>query len=323
MKFATLPDGSRDGRLIIVSKDLTKAVPADDIAATLQDALERWTVVEGRLRERADALADGSAAGVFDFNPADVLAPLPRAWQWLDGSVYETHGYLLQKGMGLPPNPKRLLMYQGISDTILSATADAAFPSEADGIDFEGEYGVIVDTVPMGTPAELAADHIRLVVQINDWSLRVIGKMEMQTGFGWIQAKPPIAIAPVAVTLDELGDAWRDNRVDLPLRVEWNGQRFGCAEGYPMSYDFAQLIAHAARTRTLCAGTVIGSGTVSNENYDEVGSSCISERRAIESIQSGKPTTEFMRFGDRVRMEVLDRSGGSVFGAIEQQVVQS
>jgi len=324
MKLATLANGTRDGRLVVVSRDLTRAVPANDIAATMQDAIERWADVESALRSRANLLEAGKAEGVIHFASADVLAPLPRAWQWLDGSVYGTHGDLLQKMQGLAPNPKgRPLMYQGISDQLFPATADVPFPSEEDGIDFEGEFGVIVDEVPLGVTPEEAAGHIRLIVQINDWSLRVIGKTEMQTGFGWIQAKPPIAMAPVAVTPDELGDAWRDGQVDLPLLVDWNGKRFGAVEGYAMDYGFPQLIAHAARTRTLCAGTIIGSGTVSNANYSEVGSSCIAEVRAVEAIADGKPTTGFMQFGDTVRMEVRTRNGAPVFGVIEQKVVQA
>lgn len=322
MKLATISNGLPDGQLVVVSSDLTRAVAATGIATTLQDAIERWAEVEPELRKLADALAAGECENILDFTSADTLAPLPRAWQWLDGSAYETHGDLLQKMQGLPPNPKgRPLMYQGISDRILPATADVTFPSEDDGIDFEGEFGVIVDAVPMGCTPEEAAKHIKLVVQINDWSLRVIGKIEMKTGFGWIQAKPPIAMAPVAVTPDALGPAWRDGQVDLPLLVDWNGKRFGAAEGRAMSYNFPELIAHAARTRQLCAGTVIGSGTVSNPNYAEVGSSCIAEVRAVETIADGKPTTPFMRYGDTVRMEVLTRSGAPVFGVIDQKVI--
>lgn len=324
MKLATLANGSRDGRLAIVSHDLARAAPADDIAATLQDAIERWAAVEPVLKARAALLEAGKAEGAINFATAEVLAPLPRAWQWLDGSVYGTHGDLLQKMMGLAPNPSgRPLMYQGISDTILPPTANAPFVSEDDGIDFEGEFGVIVDEVPIGTTPKDAAKHIRLIVQINDWSLRVLGKIEMQTGFGWIQAKPPIAMAPVAVTPDSLGDAWRDGQVDLALLIDWNGKRFGAAEGHAMDYNFPELIAHAARTRTLCAGTIIGSGTVSNANYAEVGSSCIAEVRAVEVIADGTPTTSFMRFGDRVRMEVKTRDGSPVFGTIEQTVVRA
>ena len=322
MKLATIANGTHDGQLVVVTRDLGRAVAVADIAPTLQDAIERWAEAEPALRARAELLEMEKADGAFDFAAADVLAPFPRAWQWLDGSVYGTHGDLLQKMMNRPPNPKGApLMYQGISDRILSPTEDVPFPSEDDGIDFEGEFGVIVDEVPLGTSAAEAARHIRLVVQINDWSLRVIAKTEMATGFGWIQAKPPIAMAPVAVTPDELGDAWRDGQVDLPLLVDWNGERFGAAEGYAMDYNFPELIAHAARTRTLCAGTIIGSGTVSNANYAEVGSSCIAERRAVEIIADGNATTDFMRFGDTVRMEVRTRDDAPVFGVIDQRVV--
>lgn len=323
MRLSTIANGTRDGQLVVVSADHSLALPVGDIAATLQDALDHWASVEPALVARSALLDSGKTEGAIDFASAEQLAPLPRAWQWLDGSVYETHGDLLQKMQGLAPNPRgRPLMYQGISDTILPPTADACFPSEDDGIDFEGEFGVIVDDVPMGTTAADAAGHIRLVVQINDWSLRVLGKIEMQTGFGWIQAKPPIAIAPVAVTPDELGAAWRDGQVDLPLVIDWNGKRFGAAEGYAMAYNFPQLIEHAARTRALCAGTIIGSGTVSNANYAEVGSSCIAEVRAVEVIASGKPTTGFMRFGDTVRMEARTRNGAPLFGMIEQAVAK-
>jgi fumarylacetoacetate (FAA) hydrolase len=322
MKLATLANGAPDGALHVVSRDLGRAASAVDIATTLQDAMDRWDAVEDRLRTRSEALEAGRAQAI-DFASAEVLAPLPRAWQWLDGSVYESHGDLMQKVFKLPPTPKgRPLMYQGVSE-FLPASADVPLPSEDDDIDFEGEYGVIVDRTPMATDAADAARHIRLVVQINDWSLRAIAPIEMKTGFGWIQAKPVSSMAPVAVTPDELGPAWRDGRVDLPLPVDWNGERFGAPEGYPMAYGFPELVAHAARTRTLVAGTVIGSGTVSNESCREVGSACIAERRAVEMLDHGDPKTGFMRFGDRVRMEVLDRAGRSVFGAIDQRVVDA
>ena len=320
MKLATLPDGTRDGQLVIVSTDLTRATPATGIAATMQDALERWSEVEPALRERADQLGDDAPP----FDPAAALAPLPRAWQWLDGSAFESHGDLMQKVFGLDPTPKgRPLMYQGLSDTFLPATADVPLPSEEDGIDFEGEFGIIVDAVPMGVTVEQAAAHIRLIVQINDWSLRTIAPIEMKTGFGWVQAKPACSMAPVAVTPDELGANWRDGRVDLPLFVDWNGERFGAASGYPMAFSLPELVAHAARTRSLVAGTVIGTGTVSNENFREVGSSCIAERRGIEIIDEGAPRTAFMRFGDRVRMEARTADGAPLFGAIDQRVVEA
>ncbi len=322
MKLATLPDGSRDGELVIVSRDLTRSVTAEGVARTLQDALDRWDAVEPALRARAAALEDNTIAGNA-FVPAAALAPLPRAWQWLDASAYESHGELMQAVFNLPPNPTdRPLMYQGMSDTFLSSAADVVLPSEDDGIDFEGEFGVIVGAVPMGaSPAEAAA-HIKLIVQINDWSLRALAPVEMKTGFGWVQAKPACSMAPVAVTPDELGEAWRDGRVDLPLRVDWNSEPFGAAEGYHMAWSLPELVAHAARTRHLCAGTVIGTGTVSNQDFREVGSSCIAERRGIELLDDGAPRTGFMKFGDRVRMEATLRDGSPLFGAIDQRVVK-
>jgi fumarylacetoacetate (FAA) hydrolase len=214
-------------------------------------------------------------------------------------------------------------MYQGLSDRFLGPGDDVPIPDESMGIDFEGEFGVIVDAVPMGTSPEAASGHIKLVVQINDWSLRALAGAEMKTGFGWIHAKPACAMAPFAVTPDELGNAWRDGRVCLDLFVDWNGERFGAANGAPMAFGFHELVAHAARTRDLVPGTVIGSGTVSNANFREVGSSCIAERRGIELVDHGEARTPFMRFGDLVRMEAKFPEGGSPFGAIEQRVIQS
>ncbi len=321
MQLATLPDGSPDGRLVVVSADHLRCLPAIGIAATLQQALEQWAHAEPALRALSARLAAGEGEA---FDAAAALAPLPRAWQWLDGSAYESHGDLMQKVFGMDPVPRdRPLMYQGLSDRFLPATADVPLPSEADGIDFEGEFGVIVDAVPMGTTAEQALAHIRLVVQINDWSLRAIAPIEMKTGFGWVQAKPACSMAPVAVTPDALGPHWRDGRVDLPLHVWWNGARFGAAQGYPMAFGFHELVAHAARSRHLVAGTIIGSGTVSNANFREVGSSCIAERRGIELLDLGEAKTGFMRFGERVRMEATRPDGAPLFGAIDQRVVPS
>jgi fumarylacetoacetate (FAA) hydrolase len=238
---------------------------------------------------RLAALVDAGGGGALD--GTRLAAPLPRTWQWLDGSAFNQHGDLMQVAFNLPPiETDRPLMYQGVSDRFYGPTDDVPFPSEADGIDFEGEFGVIVDAVPMGVAPEEAAAHIKLVVQINDWSLRAIAPVEMKTGFGWVQAKPPCAMAPFAVTPDELGADWRDGRVCAELSVTWNGAPFGQVKGDQMAFSFPELVAHAARTRDLVAGTVIGSGTVSNAEYDG-GSACISERRAIEIIADGKPTT--------------------------------
>ena len=323
MKLATLYNGSRDGHLVIVSRDHSRAVSADGIAATMQDALDRWSEVEAPLRAVAERLERGDLPDATTFVAADALAPLPRAWQWLDGSAYDSHGELMRLATGRPPPPTDApLMYQGLSHTFYSGTDDFPTPSEDNNIDFEGEFGIIIDDVPMGTTAEQAAKHIKLIVQINDWSLRGFALRESKIGFGWVQAKPACSVAPVAITPDELGDHWRDGRVDVPLVVDWNGERFGAAEGYQMTWSFPDHIAHAAKTRALCAGTIIGSGTVSNSNFREVGSSCIAERRGIETIDEGKPRTEFMKFGDRVRMEAKLPDGTLLFGMIDQRVVQ-
>lgn len=324
MKLATLDDGSRDGRLLVVSRDLTQAVEVADIAPTLQVALEQWPRVEEALQSVYRALVAGTAPGAFALDPARLAAPLPRAWQWLDGSCFLSHGELMQKAFNLEPieGAERIpLVYQGAGDDFLGPRADIPLPSEAHGIDFEGEFAVLTDAVPMGCPAEKALDHVRLVLQLNDVSLRALAPREMKTGFGFIQAKPSSSFAPVAVTPDELGEAWRDGRVHLPLAVEWNGQWFGHPHGGAMHFGFHQVIAHAAMTRRLSAGTLIGSGTVSNADRS-VGSACIAERRAIETIAHGAPRTGFMRFGDRVRMEARGPDGEVLFGAIEQRVVQ-
>jgi len=322
MKLATLSNDTRDGRLVVVSRDLTRAVDASGISPTLQDALDRWDIVEPKLKAVYDALNDGSASGSFPLDLTQALAPLPRSWQWLDGSDYPSHGALMDKLFNLSPEKNdRVLMYQGISNEFLSATQDVAFLNEDDYIDFEGEFGVITDEVPLGISAADAESHIKLLVQINDWSLRKLAPVEMKTGFGWIQAKPSCSIAPVAVTPDELGNAWKDARVQLPLNVWWNGEKFGAALGGAMQHGFAELVAHAAYSRKLCAGTIIGSGTVSNENYREIGSSCIAERRGIEIVDTGAPKTDFMHFNDRVRMDVLDANGRSIFGQIDQRVI--
>lgn len=322
MKLATLLNGTPDGKLAVVSTDLTRMIDAGPIARTLQEAIENWTRVEPELRALSARLAHGQGEA---FDPATALAPLPRAWQWLDGSAFQSHGDLMSTVFGTEKlaYDERPLMYQGLSDRFLAPAENARFPSEADGIDFEGEFGVVVDRVPMGVSVEAARAHIKLILLINDWSLRAIAPIEMKTGFGWIQAKPASSIAPIAVTPDELGSAWRDARVHLNLDVFWNEKRFGAAHGGAMAFGFDQLIAHAARTRDLVAGTVIGSGTVSNENYREIGSSCIAERRGIEMLDKGAAETGFMRFGDRVRMEARLEGGETVFGAIDQQVVNS
>lgn len=321
MKLATLNLGGRDGRLAVISRDLRSAVLAGDIAATLQAALDDWVTVQPRLELLYQALNDGRVPDVIAFDPTMALAPLPRAWQWLDGSAFHSHGMLMAKVFGIDNlQADRPLMYQGMSHQFIAGHHPVPLPSEGDGIDFEGEFGVVTDDVPMGIDAVESLGHIKLLLLINDWSLRAIGRVEMATGFGWVQAKPACSVAPIAVTPDELGDDWRDGRVGLDLLVDWNGTRFGAANGGAMGFSFGQLIAHAARTRSLCAGTIIGSGTVSNETFRMVGSSCIAERRGIEILDEGAARTGFMRFGDRVRMEVCDCNGQSLFGAIDQAV---
>jgi fumarylacetoacetate (FAA) hydrolase len=326
MRFATLRDGSLDGRLVVVSRDGRRAVDAAPIAPSLLGALQRWTAVQPTLQALADALDAGRAAGAFDFDPRACAAPLPRSPQWLDGSAFLNHGRLMDKAFDKPPPPlvdTVPLMYQGASDDFLGPHDDVPMPSETDGIDFEGEFGVVTGAVPMGVSAADALGCVRLVLQLNDWSLRALGPHEMKTGFGFLQAKPSTAFAPLAVTPDELGDAWRDGRVQLQLHVQWNGERFGEPHGGEMNFHFGQLIAHAARTRRLTAGCIVGSGTVSNVART-AGSACIAERRVIEKIDLGESRTAFMRFGDRVRMQARHADGrDGPFGVIEQRVIRA
>ncbi|BEV01796.1 fumarylacetoacetate hydrolase family protein [Novosphingobium olei] len=317
MRLATRANGTPDGELMIVSDDDARWCAAGADWPNLLTAIERWDAAEPALR----ALAAQDNGDWDALDAANVRAPLPRSWQWLDGSAYTTHGELMQIAFGLDPVPTdRPLMYQGLSDRFLAPTETARFPSQADGIDFEGEFGVIVDAVPMGVSVEQAARYIRLLVQINDWSLRAIAPIEMKTGFGWVQAKPPCSMAPFAVTPDVLGSDWRDGRVCLELGVDWNAKRFGRVDGGEMAFSFSELVAHAARTRDLVAGTVIGSGTVSNATYATRGSACISEQRAIEIIAHGAPQTPFMADGDSVQMIAKSRDGAAPFGAIDQRV---
>lgn len=326
MKLATLKTEDRDGALIVVSHDLRRAVPAASIAPTLIHALEHWSEVEPRLSGLYNDLNADRAARAFELDHQRLAAPLPRAPQWLDGSAFHSHGDLMQRVFGLAPIDGKHevpLMYQGASDDFLGACDDMPLPREEDGIDFEAELAVVVDRVPMGTTAARAPIHVRLLMLVNDASLRALAPREMKTGFGFLQAKPATSFAPVAVTPDELGDAWRDSRVHLPVGVEWNGKWFGNPHAGKMGFGFDQLIAHAARTRNLSAGTVIGSGTISNADYRVVGSGCIAERRGIELEDQGKASTPFMKFGDRVRIEVRDEQGRTIFGAIDQRIVRA
>lgn len=325
MKLATIKNGSRDGRLAIVSRDLTRAVFADPIAPTLLDAIERWSEVENALRARYQQLERASVEGAFDFDPVRAMAPLPRCYQWLDGSTFANHGSLMERAFnnGINNEYERFpLVYQGASDDFLGPRDDVRLPSESDNMDFEAEIAVIVDEVPMGTSQEQVAPHIKLLMLVNDVSLRAFASREMKTGFGWVQAKPSSSFSPVAVTPDELGSAWVGGRVELPLQVRRSGEWFGHPNGNEMTFNFFRLIEHTAYSRCLRAGTVIGSGTVSNASRS-AGSACIAERRAIETLDEGGAKTSFLRFGESVRIEMLDAGKRSIFGAIEQRYVKS
>lgn len=335
MKLATLKDGARDGKLVIVSRDLTHYVDASSIVPTLQAALDDWKKYKADLESLAESLQHGSIP-VERFHEHEAMSPLPRAYQWADGSAYVNHVELVRKARGaeLPASfwtdP---LMYQGGSDSFIGPRDPITMADEAYGIDLEGEVAVIVDDVVAGATPETCAAAIRLVMLVNDVSLRNLIPAELAKGFGFFHSKPSSAFSPVAVTPDELGDAWKDGKVHLPLCVDLNGKPFGRDHaGVDMTFDFGQLIAHAAKTRALCAGTIIGSGTISNKDKDGgagkpiseggLGYSCIAEIRMIETIAHGKPTTPFMKFGDTVRIEMKDAKGHSIFGAIEQTVQQ-
>jgi fumarylacetoacetate (FAA) hydrolase len=325
MKLATLNTGGRDGTLIVVSRDLKSAVAASQVAPTLQAALDDWDVKAPRLAQISAVLNAGKAADVFPFQPSRCAAPLPRAYQWADGSAYVNHIELVRKARGaeMPPSfwtdP---LMYQGGSDSFIGPCDPILAENEEWGIDLEGEVAVVTDDVPMGIKPDAAYSHVKLIMLVNDVSLRYLIPNELAKGFGFFHAKPATAFSPVALTPDELGDAWDGAKVNLPLVVHINGQPFGRPNaGIDMTFDFLTLISHAARTRELEAGTIIGSGTVSNVDRS-AGSACIAEKRTLEIIASGKATTPFLRFGDRVRIEMLDAAGRSIFGAIDQEVVR-
>ncbi len=319
MKLATIDDGTRDGRLVVVSADGRRGVYAP--VRTMQAALDAWGAIEGALRALAAGIDEDPSA--LDLAGHTLRAPLPRAYQWVDGSAYLHHVRLVRKARGAEMPPSFLtdpLVYQGGSDAMLGPNDDIAHASEDFGIDFEAEIGVITDDVPYGVSAADALGHVKLLVLLNDVSLRHLIPNELAKGFGFFVSKPPTSFAPFAVTPDELGEDWRDGRLHLPLHVRWNGAWFGHPNaGVGMQFGFHELIAHVAQTRPLGAGTIVGSGTVSNDLPD-VGSCCIAERRTIETIEQGAPKTPFMRFGDAVHIEVL-RDGASVFGAISQRVV--
>ncbi len=323
MKLGSLKEGGRDGTLIVVSRDLSRAVRAEGIASNLQRALEDWSNTAPRLNTLSEALNAGEAEDAFDLDMTLLAAPLPRAYEFVDGSAYLPHVARVRRARGAEV-PESFyvdpLMYQGVSAGFYGPRDPVRVPSEGDGIDLEAEVVIVTDDVPMAVTPGQAAAHIQLIGLINDVSLRNLIPNELAKGFGFLQSKPRSALSPVFVTPDELGDAWQDNKVHLPLLTHINGAWFGAPEaGVDMQFDFAQLIAHAAKTRPLSAGTIVGSGTVANEDTSR-GASCFAEKRTVETLETGKPITPFMQYGDVVRIEMRSRDGQDVFGAIEQRI---
>lgn len=325
MKLASYKDGSRDGQLVVVSRDLSSAHYATGIATRMQQLLDDWNFLSPQLEDLYTTLNHGKARHAFAFDPTLCMAPLPRAYQWADGSAYINHVELVRKARGAEV-PESFytdpLMYQGGSDDFLGPCDDIVVPSEAMGIDFEAEVAVVTGDVAMGTDADAALSSIRLLMLANDVSLRHLIPPELAKGFGFLQSKPATSFSPVAVTPEELGGAWQGGRIHLALQSTWNGKRVGlCDAGPEMTFHFGQLIAHLCKTRRARAGSIIGSGTVSNKDWSR-GYSCIAEKRAIETIEQGAPQTEFMRYGDTIRIEMNGPDGNTVFGAIEQKVAQ-
>lgn len=325
MKLATLKDGSRDGQLLVVARDLKTAAIADGIAPTLQRALDDWNFIQPQLEELYNRLNAGRAAYSFEFDPKNCMAPLPRAYQWADGSSYVNHVELVRKARNaeMPDSfwhdP---LMYQGGSDDFIGPCDDIVAGSEEWGIDFESEIAIVTGDVPMGVKVQHARDHILLLMLVNDVSLRNLIPAELAKGFGFFQSKPATSFSPVAVTPDELSDAWKEGKVNLALRSSVNGMLVGQPNaGVDMVFSFPQLITHLCKTRNAKAGTIIGSGTVSNKDASK-GYSCIAEKRALEMIALGEPVTPYMKFGDSIKIEMLDKNGKSIFGAIDQSVVE-
>lgn len=323
MKLATYKDGSRDGQLVVVSRDMSQAHYATGIANTMQQVLDDWAFMAPQLEDLYVGVNQGKARHLFAFDPSMCMAPVPRAYQWADGSAYINHVELVRKSRkaevpaSFYTDP---LMYQGGSDDFVGPTDDLVVADEAYGIDFESEICVVTGDVAMQASPEQALDGIRLVMLANDLSLRNLIPPELAKGFGFVQSKPATAFSPVAVTLDELGDMWQGGRLHGVLQSTWNGRRVGmCDAGAEMTFHFGQLIAHLCKTRRVRAGSVIGSGTVSNKDWTK-GYSCIAEKRCIEIIEDGAAKTNFMRFGDRIRIEMKGKDGASLFGAIDQAV---
>jgi fumarylacetoacetate (FAA) hydrolase len=323
MKLASLKEGGRDGTLVVVSRDLSRAVKATGIAATMQAALDDWHVVAPRLNALAEDLAAGKADGAFALEMAALAAPLPRAYEFVDGSAYLPHVERVRRARGAEVPASFYsdpLMYQATSAGFLGPRDPVVVPSEDYGIDLEAEVVVITDDVPMAADASIASGHIQLVGLVNDVSLRGLIPAELAKGFGFLQSKPRSALSPVFVTPDELDGAWHDDKLHLPMRTWINGQWFGEAEcGVDMQFSFAQLVAHAAKTRPLTAGTIIGSGTIANEDTGK-GASCLAEQRTVETLRDGKAATPFLKFGDSIRIDVTDKAGASIFGSIEQTI---
>lgn len=325
MKLATLKNGSRDGRLVVVSRDLRHCVDAAPVAATMLQAIEQWDDVAPRLKTVYAQLNEGERADARDFDPAQAMAPLPRTYQFVDASAFLNHGDIMERAYDLTvkKTPGVPILVQRQSDDFLGPHDDYPFPSASDQGDFEGEFAAVLGDVPMGTGAEDAQQRILLFTILNDMSMRAHLFRELSMGFGFIQAKPATAFAPVAVTPDELGDAWQQGRIHLDMRVSRNGEWFGHPNGREMDFSFGQLIAHLAYNRNLRAGTILATGTVSNKDFRAVGSACLAERRAVEKMDSGESRTPFLQFGETLRFEVLDGQGASVFGAIEHRMVQA
>jgi fumarylacetoacetate (FAA) hydrolase len=323
MKLASLKNGQRDGRLVVVSRDLARAVDAAPVAATMRELIENWDALAPRLVAVSDALNAGTAPGAFAFDPTQALAPLPRSHQFVDASAFLNHGDIMERAYNLTvkktPGVPILVPRQG--DDFRGPRDDYEFPNEADQCDFEGEFAVITDDVPMGATAADCERHIKLITILNDVSMRGHLTRELQMGFGLLLAKPATIFAPVAVTPDELGAAWKDGRVHLDMKVSRNGEWFGHPNGREMDWGFGEMIAHLAYNRRLGAGFVLGSGTVSNRGHREVGSACLAERRAVETIDAGAASTGFMKFGETLRFEVPGLDGASMFGAIDVRFV--
>ncbi|WP_317928507.1 fumarylacetoacetate hydrolase family protein [Halioxenophilus sp. WMMB6] len=325
MKLATLKNGTRDGRLLVVSRDLSKAVYASTIVDTMIEALENWATVEEPLQRRYEHLNEGMLKEAFAFDPSKVMAPLPRCYQFVDASAFLNHGNIMEEAYDLDVKKDKgiPILVQRQSDDFLGPCEDYPFITEEDNGDFEGEFAVVVDDMPMGLSAKQAEKHIKLVMILNDMSMRTHLFRELGMGFGFINAKPATVFGPVAVTPDELGDAWRDGRVHLDMQVKRNGEWFGNPNGGGMDFSFGQVLSHLTYNRNLKAGAIIGSGTVSSKEWKTVGSACLAERRALDKIEFGEFRTDFLHFGERLSFEVFGKDGQSVFGAIDHKMVKA